>query len=54
MKFPKNEITVALANHTREIILSRRAISAAATIKIMTTAITIVAGLTVLLHALYA
>lgn len=54
MKFPKNEITVALANCTREIIMSQRAISAAATIKITTMAITIVAGLTVLLHALYA
>jgi hypothetical protein len=54
MKFPKNEITVALANRTKEIVMSRRAISAAATIKITTTAITIVAGLTVLLHALYA
>ena len=54
MKFPKNDITVALANRTREIIMSRRAISAAATIKITTMAITIVAGLTILLHALSA
>jgi hypothetical protein len=54
MKFPKNEITVALVHCTREIVLSRRAISAAATIKITTMAITIVAGLTVLLHALSA
>ena len=54
MKIPKEEITVALANCTHEIIMAKRALFAAATIKITTMAIIIVAGLTVLLHALYA
>ncbi|NTV00095.1 MAG: hypothetical protein HGA55_03110 [Methanoregulaceae archaeon] len=54
MNIPKKEFTVALAHCTREIIMSQRALFAAATIKITTMAIILVAGLTVLLHALYA
>jgi hypothetical protein len=54
MNIPRKEITVALANRTREIIVAQRALLAAATIKITTMAIILVASLTVLLHALYA
>lgn len=54
MNIPTTEITVALANRTREIITAQRALFAAAAIKITTMVVIIAAGLTVLLHALYA
>ncbi len=54
MNIPNREITVALATRTRNIIVAKRAIFAAATIKMTTMVIVIVAGLVVLLHAMYA
>jgi hypothetical protein len=54
MNIPNREITVALATRTRNIIVAKRAILAAATIKMTTMVIVIVACLVVLLHAMYA
>lgn len=52
MKIPNKEITVALACRTREVLMARKALFAAATIHMMTVVI-LLAGLAVLLHALY-
>ncbi len=52
MNIPKREITVALTNRTKEILMAKRALFAAATIKIMTMVIVILSGLAVLLHAI--
>jgi hypothetical protein len=55
MNIPKKDITVALVNHTREIIMAQRAIFVAATIKIATMMVVLIfAGLVVLFHAMYA
>jgi hypothetical protein len=54
MKIPHHEISAALANRTREILVAKRALFAAAAIKIATMVVIIAASLTVLLHALYA
>jgi hypothetical protein len=51
----QNDITTALVNHTKDILRARRAIFAAATIKITTMIIVLVfSGLVVLFHAMYA
>jgi hypothetical protein len=55
MNIPKKDITVALVNHTKEILMAQRAIFAAATIKITTMMVVLIfAGLVVLFHAMYA
>jgi hypothetical protein len=53
MNIPKKEITVALACRTREVLMARKALFAAATIH-MTTVVILLAGLAILVHALHA
>ncbi len=53
MKIRKEDITVALASRTRELLMARKALYAAATIH-TTTVVVLLAGLAVLLHAVYA
>jgi hypothetical protein len=53
MKIRKEDITVALAYRTKELLMARKALYAAATIH-TTTVVVLLAGLAVLLHAVYA
>lgn len=53
MKIRKEDITVALACRTKELLMARKALYAAATIH-TTTVVVLLAGLAVLLHAVYA
>jgi hypothetical protein len=54
MNIPKKDSTVALVNHTKDLLMARRAICAAATIKITTMMVVLIfAGLVVLFHAMY-
>lgn len=53
MNIPKKEISVALASRTREVLMARKALFAAAMIH-MTTVVILLAGLAILLYALHA
>jgi hypothetical protein len=54
MNIPKNDSTVALVHRAKDLFMARRAIYAAATIKITTMMVVLIfAGLVVLFHAMY-
>jgi hypothetical protein len=53
IKIRKEDITVALASRSRELLIARKALYAAATIH-TTTIVILLTGLAVLVHAVYA